>query len=389
MLFQDWYYSFRMRRKRVVALAGLLQTNYFPVMSVLTFKYRVKDATSGKHLARYAIACNQVWNFCVATQREAQARWKAGRAVRWPTHFELNKLTRGCTKDLELHSDTVSKICAQFVHSRDLHRRCPRFRASFGAKRALGFVPYIPRAVKLEGSRLTYLKRGFHFWRSRDVAGEFKAGAFVEDARGRWYVTFQCEVPDDLPAGNGAVGIDLGLKTLATLSDGTEVPSLRHYREYEAALGNAQRAGNKRRAKAIHAKITNVRRHHLHEQSTRIAQENKLIVVGNVNAAKLAKTRMAKSVLDASWSSFRTMLRYKAARRQAVYVEADERWTTQACSNCGTIPASSPKGMGALGIRRWTCSDCGTDHDRDVNAAQNILRVGLERQPLAVEISAL
>jgi putative transposase len=233
------------------------------------------------------------------------------------------------------------------------------------------------------------MKRSFHFWRSRDIGGPVKSGCFTQDARGRWYVAFQCEVEDNLPTGNGRIGIDLGLKTLATCSDGGTVPALRHYRLYQARLAVAQRAGNKRRVNAIHAKIANARRHHLHEQSTRLVRENELIVVGNVSAAKLAKTRMAKSVLDAGWTTFRSQLAYKARRHNARYIESDERWTSQTCSCCGVIPASSPKGMGALEIRHWVCSGCGADHDRDVNAAQNILRVGLERQPPVVEIPGL
>jgi putative transposase len=266
---------------------------------MLTFKYRVKDATVGKHLNRFAWASNQVWNYCCQIQRQAESKWKAGLSVRWPSAFDLIKLATGSAADLGLHSDTVQTTCRQFVASRDLHRRCPRFRASGGPKRALGWVPFIPRALKIDGAHVVYLKRKFRLWKSRELGGEFKAGAFVQDARGRWYITFQCEVADELPAGAGEIGIDLGLKTLATCSDGTAVPALKHYRRYEGTLAVAQRARNKRRVAAIHAKITNARRHHLHEQSTRIARENGLIVVGNVNAVGLAKTRMAKSVLDA------------------------------------------------------------------------------------------
>jgi len=86
---------------------------------------------------------------------------------------------------------------------------------------------------------------------------------------------------------------------------------------------------------------------------------------------------------------FRNMLRYKLARRQAQYVDVNERYTSQTCSACGCIPASSPKGMGALGIRHWDCSECGASHNRDVNAARNILRVGLECQPPVEGINAL
>lgn len=351
-------------------------------MSMLSFKFRVKSGD--RRLRRHAIACNQVWNFCVATQREAERRRR-----RWPTAFDLIKLTTGSGALLELHSDTVSAICRQFARSRDQHRKCPRFRSSFGSRRALGWIPFIPRATRIDGNSAFYLKKRFTFWKSREIEGDYRCGSFVEDARGRWYITFQCEVEDDLEPGVGQVGIDLGLKELATLSNGEKVPALQHYRKYEQALAVAQRAGNRRRVKAIHAKIANSRRHHLHEQSSRIARENRLIAIGNVSSSKLAKTRMAKSVLDAGWSSFRHMLRYKAARRQAVFVEVDERWTTQTCSSCGSLPPERPKGIAGLGIRHWECSDCGTTHDRDVNAARNILLAGLEHQPPAEGITAL
>jgi IS605 OrfB family transposase len=154
-----------------------------------------------------------------------------------------------------------------------------------------------------------------------------------------------------LPTGDGEIGIDLELNRLATCSDGTRIPALKHYRRYEAALAVAQRAKNKRRVAAIPAKITNARRHHLHEQSTRIARENRLIVVGNVSPSKLVKTRMAKSILDASWSMLRNQLRYKASRHGARYVEADERWTSQLCSDCGAV--GGPKGIAQLGVRHW------------------------------------
>lgn len=355
---------------------------------MLTYKFRIKDATVSKRLNRHAWACNQVWNYCNRIQREAERRWRAGGVSKWPSAFDLVKLCTGSAADLGLHSDTVQTICREYAAKRDANRGHMRWRASGGPKRALGWIPFIPRAVKIDGAHCTYLKRRFYFWKSRDIPVDgFKAGSFVRDARGRWYVCFQCEVPDVLPTGNGRIGIDLGIKTLATCSDGTTVPALRHYRQYEATLAVAQRANNKRRVQAIHAKIANARRHHLHEWSSRIARENELIVVGNVSPSKLAKTKMAKSILDASWAMLRNQLRYKASRHGARYVEANERWTSQTCSCCGVIPDSSPKGMSALGIRHWACSVCGASHDRDVNAARNILNVGAERRPLAGEIS--
>ena len=244
---------------------------------ILTFKYRIKDATVGKYLDCHSRSVNFVWNYCCEIQRKVEAYYKAGAPKRrWPSHFDLVKLTTGCAADLGLHSDTVSQICKQFVISRNAARHAPRFRASGGAKRALGWLPFIKRAVKLDGAHVVYLKRKFHFWKSRDIPDAIKTGCFTQDARGRWYVCFQCEVPDDLPTGNGEIGIDLGLKTLATCSNGDTIPALQHYRQYEAVLAVAQRAGNKRRVKAIHAKIANVRKDQLHKASTKIARENRL-----------------------------------------------------------------------------------------------------------------
>jgi putative transposase len=356
-------------------------------MMVIAFKFRVKDSSTRRHLKRHAKACNQVWNYCCQIQRHAERRRAWGGRGKWPTAYDLEKLCSGSSVALDIPSESINRICHVFVASRNAKRGCPKFRPSYGARRALGWIPFKMRHRRIRGDRIGLQGRDIRFWNSRSIEGTPKTGAFVQDARGRWYVTFECEVENKLPTGPGQIGVDLGLKSLATCSDGTVIPAIQHYRKHEAALAVQQRAGNKRRVRAIHAKIANARRHHLHEWSTKLARENAIIVVGNVNAKQLAQTRMAKSIHDASWSMFRNQLRYKASRHGAVYIEADERWTSQTCSACGAIPDSSPKGMGALGVRSWVCSGCGASHDRDVNAARNILRVGLERQPPAVEIA--
>jgi transposase len=109
------------------------------------------------------------------------------------------------------------------------------------------------------------------------------------------------------------------------------------------------------------------------------------LFVGNVSASALVKTPQAKSVLDAGWSAFRTMLRYKCDFAGVTFAEVNEAFSTQTCSACSS--RSGPKGIAGLGIRGWTCGDCGTVHDRDVNVAKNILAAG--RRRLAEGISAL
>ncbi len=113
----------------------------------------------------------------------------------------------------------------------------------------------------------------------------------------------------------------------------------------------------------------------MHKFSTGLVARNAAIFVGNVNAKGLAQTKLAKSVLDAGWTTFRTMLKYKCDHAGVWFFEVNEAYTTQTCSCCGSRD-SSPKGRAGLGIREWTCQGCGTTHDRDVNAAKNILAAG-------------
>ena len=346
---------------------------------LLTYKYRLKDRSAKKHLREHAKACNQVWNWCAAQQRDTEARYKSGaKPRRWLSAFGLAGQCKGVGRELGIHQQTAQNVCEQFAQARDKLKHAPRFRSSFGTKRALGWIPFQQQSRQIDSNSVIYLGKRYRWFgnKRRPLPETAKSGAFVEDALGRWWVCFHVEVERPPAAANGEIGIDLGLKTLATLSDGPKIENLRHRATWAQRLAKAQRARNKRRTAAIHAKIANARKDHLHKITTTLARSNAFIAVGNVNAKRLAKTRMAKSVLDAGWSTFRSMLQYKSPG----YVEVDERFTTQVCSCCGSISGSSPKGMGALGIREWRCSECGETHDRDVNAARNILRLGLSAQ---------
>lgn len=247
----------------------------------------------------------------------------------------------------------------------------------------------MPRAAKLQGATVIYLKRRYRFWKSRELDGAIKFGGFVEDARGRWYVTFVCEVPENRESGAGEIGIDLGLSTYAATSDGQTIEPIKAMQRHAERLAVAQRANNRPRERALHAKIANTRQHFLHEASSRLVRDNQFIAVGDVSAAtmKTAPRGLRKGAYDAGWSAFRHMLDYKARRHRAVLIVVDERDSSRSCSCCLAVgPDGSPKGRAGLRIRRWECGECGAVHDRDINAALNILRVGLERQPPAREI---
>jgi hypothetical protein len=208
---------------------------------LLVYRYRIKSLTG--LLSRQARACNFVWNFCNETQHH-ELKWNK----RWPSGFDLNRLTAGSSKELALHAGTINAVCEQYAKSRcQWNRPFLRWRG----RRSLGWVPLKGRDLRREGEAFRFAGNTFRVFHS------------------------------------------------------------------------------------------------------------------------LAKTRLAKSVLDAGWSSFRSMLRYKATAHGAWYEEVNESFSTRVCSSCAG--ETGPKGVADLGIRSWICSECGTSHDRDVNSALNHL----------------
>lgn len=207
---------------------------------------------------------------------------------------------------------------------------------------------------------------------------ELRAGSFNEDSKGHWYFNVVVKFDKSALENTKSVGIDLGCKEAATDSNGDKVKG-REFRRLEHKLAAAQRAGNKKRARAIHLKIKNRRKDALHKYSRQLVNDNGFIFVGDVSSSKLTKTKMAKSVNDAGWYMLKTMLKYKSDHACIVFEEVNEKYTTQTCSSCGSMPPERPKGIAGLGIREWVCSECGAHHDRDVNAAKNILAAGQRR----------
>jgi putative transposase len=206
------------------------------------------------------------------------------------------------------------------------------------------------------------------------------------DSAGRWFVCLLCDdVIPDAPSTTAAVGVDAGLDSLLTLSTGEKVTNLRHERRDRARLARAQRElsrkqkGSANRAKAritvarVHARITDRRRDHLHKLTTRLVRDNQTIVIEDLTVRNMVKNRsLARAISDAAWRQVRTMLEYKAAWHGRDVIAVD-RWfpSSKLCSACGALADKMP-----LNVRSWTCR-CGTTHDRDVNAARNILAAGL------------
>jgi len=334
-------------------------------MSLLTYQYRIKDSTTRTALGKMAGAINYVWNYSQEVSLLAFRRDKT-----FLSAYDLHKLTAGTSKELRLSADTIQQVCTEYVTRRKQFKKLKlKWRSK---KRSLGWIPFKAAYIKLQGDTLTYCGHRFRLWLSRPVEGTIKTGSFTQDARGRWYVNLQCEVPDAVaPVGHVELGIDLGLVNQIACSDGVIYSRENLTRAHEDTLAMAQRAGKKKRVKAIQAKIANTRKDWTHKVTTAITQRAKYIVVGDVSSAKLIKTPFAKSTLDAAWHAVRFQLRYKAMRLAGLCVPGRENWSSITCSGCGA--RSGPRGLRMLGVREWTCMPCGAVHNRDTNSAQNIL----------------
>jgi putative transposase len=210
----------------------------------------------------------------------------------------------------------------------------------------------------------------------------------ARDPAGRWFVSFHAEVPDPDPlhAVGAAIGIDLGLKDFAVLSDGQRVPHPRHMDRHEQRLkrwqrqlarcqkGSANRAKARRKVARAHARVADARRDFLHQASTGLVRRFDVLAVEDLAVANMVRNRkLARAISRTGWGEFRRQLEYKADCYGRTLIVAD-RWcpSSKTCSVCGFLLARLD-----LGTRQWTCPGCGTRHDRDINAARNILVAGL------------
>jgi transposase len=186
---------------------------------IKTYSYRIKDSSSREHLCRMAGAVNFVWNYC---NEVANEMW--GRQRRWVTAFDLNNLTSGAAKELPINSQTIQAVAKEYVTRRDqFHKRKLRWRS----KKNLGWIPFNGQTVALAGDSIKYRGRVYRFWQSRPIpeGAKLVTGSFNQDGQGRWYVNLQLKFEVDEPQAEGErrIGIDLGLKTQATCSDGEKL----------------------------------------------------------------------------------------------------------------------------------------------------------------------
>jgi IS605 OrfB family transposase len=328
-----------------------------------------------------AVEVNQVWNWSNATTYKARPFAGPGK---WLSGFDLDKLAAGATEYFEyIGSETIQRVNAEFALRRRQFKKAKlRWRVSRGAKRSLGWIPFKPTQLKRKGKSLRLAGKAFRVFEQDLLDGaRWKCGCFAQDAVGDWWLCLPVERSfAQSVAQNDAVGLDLGLKDTVATSDGEKLEAGHFYRNIELKIAQAQRRGHKRQAKRLHRTAARRRKDAQHKYSRKIVDQYQTIIVGDVSSTRLAKTRMAKSVLDAGWGMLKTQLLYKGQQAGRCVRVVSERNTTRTCSSCGA--RTGPTGLDMCAVRIWMCTECGDTHDRDVNAAKNILSAG--RMPPSV-----
>ncbi|WIK89637.1 RNA-guided endonuclease TnpB family protein [Varibaculum cambriense] len=223
---------------------------------------------------------------------------------------------------------------------------------------------------------------------SRPVKGRITSATIKQTSSGKYFIVFTCvDIPEPPKSKTGkAVGIDLGIKSMVATSDGEKINGVADTRKLDKKLARQQRklsrkkkgSNNRKKQKIkvarVYEKIANKRKDHLHEVTAKLISENQVICAETLNVAGMMKNHhLAKSIAAQSFATIFGFLEYKAKERGKIFVQVD-RWfaSSKTCHKCGVKEEKMPASK-----RRWKCKACGARHDRDINAAQNILAEGI------------
>jgi putative transposase len=357
------------------------------------YRYRFcpTDAQAAE-LSRTFGCVRKVYNMALAARTEAWARQErvnynqsSAMLTAWKKTEELAFLNEVSSVPLQQALRHLQGAFANFFSKR---ARYPRFKSK---RKSRASADYTSSAFTFRDGRLKLAKMAGSLdivWSRPLPEGSVPTTVTVSrDAAGRWFVSMLCDGPTVKPlaATDAAVGIDVGLDHLLALSTGEKIANPRHERCDRARLAEAQRncarkekgSANQEKARRkvarIHARITDRRRDGLHKLTTRLVRENQTLVIEDLTVRNMVRNRkLARAISDAAWAEFRSLLEYKAAWYGRDVVVVDRFFpSSKLCSHCGASQDRMP-----LHVRTWTC-DCGTVHDRDVNAAKNLLAAGL------------
>ncbi len=357
------------------------------------FRYRFYPSPDQvAELARTFGCVRLVWNKALDERGRAYAAQRRGtsyvqasaRLTEWKRDGDLAFLNEVSSVPLQQALRHQQAAFAAFFARR---ARYPRFKSR---KKSRASAEYTRSAFRWRHGRLTLAKMAapldIRWSRALPEGAQPSTVTVSRDPAGRWFVSLLCEVTvARLPAAGRAVGVDAGITSLVTLSTGHKVANPRHERRDRRRLARAQRnlsrkeKGSQNREGArvkvarVHARIADRRRDHLHKLTTRLVRDNQVVVIEDLRAGNMIRNHsLARAICDAAWGGLRGMLAYKCAWYGRELITVD-RWypSSKLCSACGALRQALP-----LNVREWACG-CGMTHDRDVNAARNILAAGL------------
>ncbi|MET7352982.1 RNA-guided endonuclease InsQ/TnpB family protein [Streptomyces mirabilis] len=363
-----------------------------PVKRAFKYRFYPSDAQAAE-LSRTFGCVRKVYNMALAARTEAWARQQrvnynatSAMLTAWKKTEELAYLGEVSSVPLQ---QTLRHLQVAFTSFFGKRAKYPHFKSR---KKSRKSAEYTTSGFRYRDGKLTLAKMSEPLdivWSRPLPEGSSPSSVTVsQDAAGRWFVSLLCEDPavGPLPATDAAVGIDVGLTHLLTLSTGEKISNPRHERKDRKRLAKAQRelsrkekgAANRnqacRKVAKIHARIADRRRDHLHKLTSQLVRENQTLVIEDLTVRNMVKNRsLARAISDAAWSEFRSMLEYKAQWYGREVIAVDRFFpSSRLCSHCGTLAKGMP-----LNVRAWTCGSCGATHDRDVNAAKNLLAAGL------------
>src|SRR4028119_186928 len=358
------------------------------------YRYRFYPTPEQEQLLRRTLGCVRlVYNKALHTRtegwysRQEQIDYKQTSAMLtdWKKQEDLQFLSEVSCVPLQQGLRNLQKAFTNFWAGRTKY-------PNFKKKHSGGSAEFTRSAFKWKDGQLWLAKCSEPLpirW-SRTLARNCEPSTVTVrlDASGRWFVSLLIEdhTVKALPQVEKAVGIDAGLTSLIATSDGEKVVNPRHFKRLRYKLRQAQKAlsrqvkGSNNREKArrqvarIHAKVADARTDFLHKLTTRLVRENQTIAVEDLAVKNMMKNhKLAQAIADASWYELVRQLEYKCLWVGRTLIKID-RWfpSSKRCGNCGHVVDKLP-----LDVREWDCPECGTHHDRDINAAQNILAAGL------------
>jgi transposase len=322
-------------------------------------------------LSTWLLILTRVWNWAIR-KIELDAKDK-----RYDKKQQFQNLLAGHGKKLDIPSHTLQGMLLMAYGAWD---RCfkklskkPRLK---GKRNRLNSIPFpdplaFPKdgCIKLPGLGV------FRFHKQAIPEGKIKCARLVKRSSGWYLCLFIDAAPKAIPAkGSGKVGIDLGFKTCATLSTGEKFQKSKRLQDIEKRLGQSQRGKNRKLTARLQERLKNRRKDDNHKLSRKLVENNEFIAMSKDNIKGIAKT-YGKSVAEVGHYQIRQMLAYKCITSGRKSVEVDGKYSTMTCSHC--LAKTGPTGKAGLSVRQWTCRECGSFHDRDINAAINTLIAGL------------